>query len=145
MTLSFFFFLRSFVGLVRFDRFVVQALHVLKGLIKCKLIEFLTPDKEKSAKLQQSREKRLSFWTNDRVAQFSEVLILRYFPFTQEELESWKHQPEEFLTIEEEDNPTNTLRVSFLFVCSFFKYSFFEHLSLHFHCFSLAWNTSIPC
>ena len=101
-------------GLIKFDRFVVQAFHILKGLIKCKVIELLTPEKERTTKLQQAKEKRLLFWTDARVAEFTEIIILRYLPFTQEELETWKQQPEEFLAIEEEDNPTNTLRVTLL-------------------------------
>jgi len=87
--------------------FVIRCISLVRDVVNCSFYQLLD-DQEKNT--QDRREANLivyqQFLTQQNIAQLVNTLVSRYMVTTQEEIESWETDPEDFVTDDEDGTET---------------------------------------
>ena len=88
-----------------FDKVLIQALLILKNLIKNPDFQLVTDSATVKAELLQARQHLdQNLFLSDFLIQCFQVLVTKHLVYTQEDLESWESDPESFIQEEEADH-----------------------------------------
>ncbi|XP_793829.2 importin-11 isoform X2 [Strongylocentrotus purpuratus] len=84
-----------------FERFTVQCMNLIKGIVKCeKYKERTGPDEEPDPVTVKAEGAKKAFFTESIVTEICQRLIMQYFPLGQEDLHLWETDPEGFVSDE---------------------------------------------
>nr|XP_023029960.1 importin-11 [Leptinotarsa decemlineata] len=108
-----------------FERFVIQCLNIIKNILLC--VEFKAAkmiEKTKHPETLRAHQMKLMFFQPETVSDMCRKLVGHYFILTQDELDLWDAEPEEFSNDESGDSWKYSLRPSIdtVFVTIFHEY-----------------------
>ncbi|KAL9986951.1 hypothetical protein ACROYT_G001169 [Oculina patagonica] len=84
-----------------FEKFALQCCKLMKIIVKCEM--YKPPREIKDSTPQEilkAHQVKMAFFTRTVLSEIVRQLILRYFPLTSEDLESWESDPENFVNEE---------------------------------------------
>lgn len=109
-----------------FQNFALQCCKLMKVIVKCD--KYKPPREIKDTtrpEIVQAHQIKMSFFTPTILSEIIKQLVLRYFPLTSEDLESWESEPENFVNEEAGESWRYNLRycteVLFLSLLSEFR------------------------
>lgn len=107
-----------------FERFVIQCFNLMKNILLCVEYKSAKSDMSKYPDTMRAQKIKQAFFQPDRVSDMCRKLIGHYFILTQDELDMWDSDPEEFSNDESGDSWKYSLRPSTdtVFVTIFHEY-----------------------
>ncbi|XP_072393190.1 importin-11-like [Diabrotica undecimpunctata] len=107
-----------------FERFVIQCFNLIKNILLCVEYKSVKSDLNKYPDTVKATKIKQEFFQPDRVADMCRKLIGHYFILTQDELDTWDSDPEDFSNDESGDSWKYSLRPSTdtVFVTIFHEY-----------------------
>ncbi|CAG9854440.1 unnamed protein product [Phyllotreta striolata] len=107
-----------------FERFVIQCFNLIKNILMCLEYKSVKTDTSKYPETIKAQKMKQAFFQPDRVSDMCRKLIGHYFLLTQDELDMWDSDPEEFSNDESGDSWKYSLRpcTDTVFVSLFHEY-----------------------